>query len=93
MNHQFTKTSAEFLDYTHNCSQLLEGDEVVSSSTWIVPTGLTLGTGQFAPSHSTTSCTAWLGGGTAGTTYRCANRVTTSAGRIHEHFLNLYITD
>jgi hypothetical protein len=50
------------LDYTVDWADWLVDGETISSSTWIVPTGLTAG----VASHDTTTAWCWISGGTAG---------------------------
>jgi hypothetical protein len=54
----------------------LDGDTIFSS-TWIVPTDLTLED----ESNDSTSATIWLSGGLNGKTYIITNRIVTAAGR------------
>jgi hypothetical protein len=56
--------------------------DTISSSAWVLPTGITQSTP--APSNDTTTTTIWLSGGTAGASYTVVNRITTAAGRIAE---------
>jgi hypothetical protein len=62
------------LDYTINWAAY--GD-TISTSIFTVPTGITLET----QSHTTTTTTVWLSGGTVGQKYAIQNRVTTAGGR------------
>ncbi len=52
----------------------------ISTSTWLVPTGLT----SIAETNTATTTTIKLSGGTAGVTYTLVNRITTSAGLIED---------
>lgn len=44
-------------------------------------------------SFSATSTTVWLAGGTPGTPYSVANRITTSVGRIDERTITIRVTN
>ncbi len=72
------------LDYGCKWLEWLDGD-TISSSTWIVPSGLT----EDSASHTTTTTTIWLSGGTAGQTYEVVNRITTAAGRKNDQTLEI----
>ena len=63
----------------------LETGETISSSTWIVPAGLTGGT----ESNSTTQTSIFLSGGTEGETYTITNRITTSASRTEDRSMKI----
>lgn len=63
-------------------SHLGTGGDTITTSTWVVATGLTIATP--AASNTTTTATIWLSGGTAGTEYRVTNHVVTAQGREFE---------
>ena len=65
------------LDYGLDWSNWLASGETISSSSWVVETGLT----KDSSSNTTTTATVWLSGGTAGRTYRITNSIVTSTGR------------
>lgn len=73
----FAKDPGENLDYGIDWSDWLAAGETISTSVWTVAAGLTKG----SDSNTTTTTTVWLSGGTAGTTYRVENAVTTNASR------------
>ncbi len=73
------KSAASVLDYTIDWSLWLATD-TISASTWTAETGITVS----AIGYTDTTATVWLSGGTAGTTYRVTNRITTAGGRITE---------
>lgn len=68
------------LDYGFDWSLWLQPGDTISSSTWQVEDGLTAST----PSHTATTTTVWLSGGTAGRSYQVTNRITTAGGRTDE---------
>jgi hypothetical protein len=72
----YIKDPAAVLDYNEDWSDWL-GTDTIATSTWSVPTGITMG----AYSHTTTVSTVWLSGGTAGTNYTVRNTITTVGGR------------
>jgi len=59
---------------------LTEKSDTISSSSWIVPTGITLD----SDTETTTGTTAWLSGGTLGCEYVCVNRIVTVGGRTQD---------
>jgi hypothetical protein len=61
-------------------SKFLGSGETISASTWTLSTGIT----KFSDTKTTTTATIWLTGGTDGSDYDIANKITTSAGRIFE---------
>ena len=79
MSRQFEKDPDAILDYTVDWSRWLETDTILASQ-WTVPTGLTEG----SATHTPTSATVWLSGGTAGQAYTVTNRITTHGGRTDE---------
>lgn len=66
-------------DYGFDWSDWLDTD-TISSSTWIVPTGIT----KDSDSHTTTTTTIWLSDGTANTSYQITNRIITAGGRTED---------
>lgn len=75
-----TKDPNSLLDFGVDWSSWLASGETISTSEWDVPAGLTEG----ASTESDGITTVWLSGGTAGTTYRVRNRVSTSASRVDD---------
>lgn len=71
-----TKDPQGVLDYMIDWSDWL-GADVISSSTWTVPAGIT----KDSDTTSATTATIWLSGGTAGTAYTLRNKIITAAGR------------
>lgn len=74
------------LDYQVDWSSWLATGETISSSDWVVQTGIT----ETSASNTTTTATIWLSGGTAGVTYTVTNRIVTTASRTNDR--SLYIT-
>lgn len=78
------KDPDEVLDYEMDWSARVLTD-TIATSTWIVPTGIT----KNSDSHTTTTTTIWLSGGTAGTTYTFTNRIITAGGRTMDDSVKL----
>lgn len=65
------------------------GAATISSSSWIIPTGVT----QVASSNTTSKATIMLGGGTLGNTYRITNRINTSAGEMLDQSIDIEVIE
>lgn len=78
MRVQFIKDPDNSLDYVWDWADWLGASETITTSTWIVQSGITQG----AISNTTTTATTWLSGGTAGNSYTVTNRIITNQGRI-----------
>lgn len=65
------------------------GADTITSSDWIVPTGLT----RVSQSNTTKTTSVWLSGGTVDTLYRLTNRITTTGGREDERSLHIKIVE
>lgn len=80
-NRLFIKDPNAILDYSVDWSAWLISSttsaDTISTSTWIVPSGIT----QTTNSHTNTVATVWLSGGSADSTYELTNRITTAGGR------------
>lgn len=94
----FRKDPDETLDYgfDYDPADLPEGEdpflssgEIISLSSWTVPTGLT----KVSDGNSATQTTVWLSGGTAGNTYNVLNEITTSDNRVIQRSFDLVVTD
>lgn len=79
-----TKDPNATLDYRINWAEWLDTDTIATVA-WTVPAGLT----QTAATNTTTSATIWLSGGTVGTRYAVACRITTTAGRIDDRTIRI----
>lgn len=71
------KDPAALVPYAVNWSTYL-GTEIIATSEWIAPDGLTIS----AHTATGTTATVWLEGGTAGRTYRVTNKIATSDNRV-----------
>lgn len=67
---------------------LAEGETIVESE-MTVSAGLV----KESESHSATSATVWLSGGSPGTPYSVANRIETSMGKIDERTITIRVTN
>ena len=76
------------LDYTLLWRKELTPGDVIETSTWEVPAGLT--TDSDVKTDTTT--TIWLSGGVDGTTYELTNHVVTRDGRDHYHTISLPVS-
>ena len=86
------KDPDEILDYEINWSapdgaRLSPGDTIVTSTWPVIPAGIT----KNSDSHTTTSSTIWLSGGTIGATYELTCRITTAGGRTHDQSVKLQV--
>ena len=82
-----TKDPSGDLDYTVDWSLWLAGD-TISTATVTVPTGLTLGT----VSHTATAVTAWISGGTVGSSYTVEFEIVTTGGRTDSRSVTLSVS-
>ena len=65
-------------DYIIDWSSWLEALDTIASVAWIVPTGIN----NDAQSHTTTTATVWLSGGTVDMSYDITCRITTTGGLV-----------
>lgn len=85
----FTKDPDEVLDYTVDWDNRLLTGETISTSTWVIPTGIT----KDSDANDDTTATVWLSGGTAGTNYSLVNRITTSQGRTYDQTITIRVNE
>jgi hypothetical protein len=88
MANSFVKDPDAELDYAVDWTEYL-GVDVIASSDWIVPTGITGG----AEAFTDTDATIWLSGGTAGNNYTVVNRIVTLAGRTDDRTISIFVSD
>jgi len=94
MSVNFIKDADADLDWVFDWSDWLASGETIATYPIAVDTGITLGTGLKAPSSSTDGkVTIWLSGGAAGTTYKVACRITTSATREDERTIRVKVLE
>jgi hypothetical protein len=82
------KDPDEVLDYQVNWSARL-GDDTISSSTWVIPSGIT----KDSDSYTDTVVTIWLSGGTDGATYDLVNRIVTAGDRTMDQTIRIVIKE
>jgi hypothetical protein len=86
------KDPSDNLDYSIDWTDQLalpSTPDTIATVAWTVPAGLTAG----AQYHASGIATTWLSGGTAGTEYVVACRITTSAGRVIERSARLAVRE
>jgi hypothetical protein len=76
----YVKDPGEVKDYAIDWTAHLAAAETITTSTWVVATGITKDSDTLA----TPLATIWLSGGTEGTEYRVTNHVVTNQGREFE---------
>jgi hypothetical protein len=72
-------------------SDWLAAGETISTITITAASGLTVNSSSIT--DTSTSATVWLSGGTAGTEYTLACKITTSAGRTDERTITISVRD
>lgn len=82
------KGPAEELDFVNDLTAEL-GTDTISTSAWVLDTGITLGVNT----NTTTASLAWISSGVLGMTYKIVNTIVTSAGRTHVREWYLRIQD
>lgn len=88
MLNKFVKDPDAVLDYQADWATWL-GEDTISSSTWIVPDGIT----KDSDTNTTTSATVWLSGGTAGSNYSITNRIVTDGGRTDDRTIKIQVRE
>lgn len=84
----FTKDPDDVLDYVFDWTRWLDGD-TISTSTMTTEAGLT----EDSDDNDTEKATVWVSGGTAGTTYTVANKITTANGRTAERTISIRVEE
>jgi hypothetical protein len=77
------------LDWKWDWSEWLASGETIATSLVTVSAGIVLD----SSTHSLTSVTAWLSGGTDGQIYRVSARVTTNQNRTDERSITIRVTE
>jgi hypothetical protein len=72
-----SKKPSDELDYGFQWRKWLFTGELIISSVWTVPAGIT----RISDSITGTVTSVWLSGGTDGETYNLVNRIVTNQGR------------
>ena len=76
-------------DYVWDFAPFLAAGDTIASHVMVVDPGITLGTN----SHTPSTVTARISGGTAGLNYNVTARVTTTAGQIDDRTIVLQIRE
>ena len=77
------------IDYQIDWSDWLASSEVISTSVWIVSTGIV----KDSDTNTTTTTTIWLSGGAAELSYTLTNRITTNSARTEDRTMRISIID
>lgn len=87
---EWDKDPQAVLDWQFNWSNWLSaGESITGTPVVTVDSGLT----KDSQSNTGNTVTVWLSGGTLGTLYKVACRVTTNQGRTDERTIGIRITD
>jgi hypothetical protein len=89
----FIKDPDATLDYHRDWSEWLVDGDTITSSEWIVPDDFEVGTGEKAPSFTSSTATVWLSGGEPRRAYRVTNRITTTQGRVDDRSLVILVRE
>ena len=81
----------DVLDFKFDYDALgwLEDGETISSSSWVIPAGIT----EDSETQDATTATIWISGGTAGVDYLCTNTIVTSDSRTRVTSFYLLVRD
>lgn len=82
------KDPNDVADYQIDWADFL-GTDTISTSTWVVPDGLT----KNSDGKSNTATTIWLSGGSDGTSYPLVNRIVTAGGRTFDQTVKLKVKE
>ena len=83
------KDPSAVLDYRIDWSAWLAGGDSIMTSSWAVPPGIT----KDSESHTATTTTIMLSGGTVGQNYDITNTITTAAGLTDCRTLRIPVAD
>lgn len=89
MANTYIKDPSDVLDYVFDWSAWLGASETISTSTTTVPSGIV----KDSESNTTTAATVWISGGTAGNTYRIANKIVTNQARTVERSVTIQVEE
>lgn len=90
MHYDFEHDPEAELDYTIDWAKWLEVNDTIAAHAFTVPTGLTQ---PNASSHTDTTSTVWIAGGTRGRTYQVVGEITTTDGRTDQRTITLLVKD
>jgi hypothetical protein len=83
------KDPNEVLDYQLRWTKRIPDGDAITSSTWVLPDGITKQSDTFTD----TTTTIWLTGGEDGETYTLTNRVVTTEGRTMDQSVSLKVKE
>ncbi|NIQ10461.1 MAG: hypothetical protein GWO10_16315 [candidate division Zixibacteria bacterium] len=86
-----TKDPNAYLDYKWDWDSWLASLEIISTATFVLSSGLTVGTYDITDAGK--SVTAWISGGTDTSAEEATCRITTDAGRIDDRTIILEIRE
>ena len=86
----FPKDPDSKLNYTMDWVDWLATGETISTSTWVVPAGITQ---EGTSTNDNTTATIVVSGGTVGVQYPLVNRITTSASRTVDRTIIVLIVE
>lgn len=72
---RISKDALSILDFSIDLSNLFQESEVITTSSWSVPSGIT----KVTDTHGDDITTIWLSGGTLNATYELVNTVVTNS--------------
>ena len=87
MPRRFVKDPDAAADFMVDWSDKLAAGETISTSSWVVPTGIT----KDSDSESSTTATIWLSSGTVLQVYRITNRIVTNQSRTFDRTITVRI--
>ena len=85
----FTKDPHAILDYTVRWIDWLASGDAISSSSWIVESGIV----TVSTSNTTSDAIIFLASGTVGQIYEVTNRIITTGSRQDERTISILIED
>lgn len=88
MAQKMSKDALSILDFSIDLTNLLQTSEIVQTSTWTVPTGIT----KVTDTHNDDMTTVWLSGGTLNTIYELVNTVVTNSVPTRTFINRIYIS-
>lgn len=87
----FFKDPDSVLDYTVDWGENYLGSDTISTSTWVVPTGLTSTSDTISSNNRRT--TIWLSGGLNNQRYKVVNRIVTNVGRTVDRTIIIHVME
>ena len=89
MTDLFMKDPSAILDWVFDWSAWLGAGETITSHTIVAATGIV----KDSSTEAAGKVTVWISSGTTGTTYKCACKIATSAGRTDERTIWIQVQD